>query len=1601
MSTASGNIHPEGEEGRALDQEKREHTMPDGTTVALPTMIRHRSNIFAAGPMEEAEEDGWMSEDEDRDDSDHVPEHPKMTQIASGDGKEEAFKKATEFLKNNGLVLKRVRTKLEEERSGETTLQQTQPEGQVGRTAQQKAELKGTNTCVNDAMLRGSTSLKGTSVVTTGSAKKVKSHAGKKESQHQTLGAGASSGDASASSVVVIKKKRKETKIKDRLGDGRVGGGHFGARKENAEDTKTAEKQKARPRGMRNNKSPSRAREIANRLSRRQKVSRYQPWCFEHKKSESWPCTCNGMRVAVKNPPESNFGEGIMASELYEIEDGLAVVDVYFPKNDHLKLRKKSDADHHRLLDEDNIKHVVRRRSFLLERVPWHRIQLFEKLKIPLCKRRSTIKGRCYSEMLHNLFKAYKDRPCIGSKPDEMGVLPDEKLPHDLAEANSSSLANRFIWTTFQDSYHRALGCASVLASLGVKPGNFVGTCGENSKAYIEAQFGILLGNYVTVPLSTSLSDENTLHIISEAKISAAFVSQKYMKRYQQLFAELKKRDGQEIKLLLLTEETVGGWEKEFLPDIEEEEKKAEARRRQIRRRKREKKKGEKTPIGSKAAGDGISQTMKEKERSADDSNFADNDDDDIDRIEEDDIPDNSSPRIILYTSGSTGRPKGAIMSDSTLSKEVSGSLFKVEWNGSEVGIYDSPAAVSSSLYNMMAYLMNGGRVAVFADLTETFDVCEQIGPSSLGMVPQKWNVLFKRYQTRLVVGEKKEDLDKEFGKILGWRVTYLNCGGATPIPAVQDWLKKTYPKCKVTENYAATECGGITNSMEGDVGKIKEGVEVRLEDWGEYKTTDKPYPRGEICVRSDLRANGYLNRPDLTAQAWDKDGFYHTGDIGEMIDSTHIRIVDRKKNIFKLSTGEWVSPENVEKVFLEIEDIQQIFIHGTSRHSKVVALIVPAVKDVANDEAKEKKGTEFDEMKLRSKFQVLLKQSSKGTHLKHTEVPTAIGIVHTPFTLENQLLTQSGKLCRWKIRKEHKVLIESLLDEVLKEDERQANEQTERLGEVIKRAVEGKIQKGDESAWDEFQWNSSSVGLLQGMIRAIFKVKVPIAALGASLESLTDVATLVRRATAGESLEESPIDWKSEAMLPEEIRKLSQAGPVDEKHAPEAATILVTGVTGFLGTTLLNQLLMNIEKKDAIERIYCLARPKKNRKAASRVRNGLLKRGYGTEAFDSAIVSGKLMVMNGDLGQPKLGLMKSDYSILTRTVSRIIHAGSLVNHLWGYRQLKPANVLAVNEILKIALDPSGPIAEVHYVSTISVINSGDEKTVSPVRSLDSLGGYAQSKWVAEARIRAASAGGRIKCVIHRPGLIGPDTQNGSANTTDWLIRFISGVIIIGGYRILGDSKSHMIEITPVDHAAATILEVTRPKTLNAAVQRFTEYGKVHADVVCPVVHIPITKVTSTKILMEIISQSPELMGRRVRVLPLGEWMTTLSELPRNNPLFPFKESFLHGLGSVPAHEHKITNSILTEANNALSSRLSLNEPTAYEKSELDKMVRYVMAANKLTADRPLLMRTQSVQKSQGEELIHMTLPKMLAGLARSKSVDPAEAWKTQFLFGE
>ena len=98
----------------------------------------------------------------------------------------------------------------------------------------------------------------------------------------------------------------------------------------------------------------------------------------------------------------------------------------------------------------------------------------------------------------------------------------------------------------------------------------------------------------------------------------------------------------------------------------------------------------------------------------------------------------------------------------------------------------------------------------------------------------------------------------------------------------------------------------------------------------------------GEVCIRGDNIMIGYYKNKEKTAEAIDKEGWLHTGDIGVWDQNGTLIIIDRKKHIYKLSQGEYIAPEKIELNYAKHPLISQIFISGNSLQSYNVAIIVP-----------------------------------------------------------------------------------------------------------------------------------------------------------------------------------------------------------------------------------------------------------------------------------------------------------------------------------------------------------------------------------------------------------------------------------------------------------------------------------------------------------------------------------------------------------------------------------------------------------------------------------------------------------------------------------
>ncbi len=98
---------------------------------------------------------------------------------------------------------------------------------------------------------------------------------------------------------------------------------------------------------------------------------------------------------------------------------------------------------------------------------------------------------------------------------------------------------------------------------------------------------------------------------------------------------------------------------------------------------------------------------------------------------------------------------------------------------------------------------------------------------------------------------------------------------------------------------------------------------------------------RGEVCLRGPCVFQGYYKRDDLTKEALDSDGWLHSGDIGAFNPNGTLRIIDRKKNLLKLAQGEYIAVEKVEQIIQKADLAQQVFVHGDSTETSIVAVVV------------------------------------------------------------------------------------------------------------------------------------------------------------------------------------------------------------------------------------------------------------------------------------------------------------------------------------------------------------------------------------------------------------------------------------------------------------------------------------------------------------------------------------------------------------------------------------------------------------------------------------------------------------------------------------
>uniref|UniRef100_A0A8C1Z969 Long-chain-fatty-acid--CoA ligase n=1 Tax=Cyprinus carpio TaxID=7962 RepID=A0A8C1Z969_CYPCA len=425
---------------------------------------------------------------------------------------------------------------------------------------------------------------------------------------------------------------------------------------------------------------------------------------------------------------------------------------------------------------------------------------------------------------------------------------------------------------------------------------------------------------------------------------------------------------------------------------------------------------------------------------------------------------------IVCFTSGTTGDPKGAMLTHENVVADAAGVVKTFESVfvpvPSDVSISFLPLAhmfervVQTVLYSV------GGRVGFFqGDIRLLPDDMKALKPTVFPVVPRLLNRVydkvhsgaqtpFKKWLLNFAIEKKRAEVKQGiirndsiwdkliFHKVqesLGGRVRVMVTGAAPISPTVLTFLRASLG-CQVRNEemgaYGQTECTAACSfTIPGDWHTGHVGVPVPcnivklvdVEEMNYFASNGE----GEVCVKGKNVFCGYLNDPEKTAEALDKDGWLHTGDIGKWLPSGVLKIIDRKKNIFKLAQGEYIAPEKIENVYIRSAPVAQVFVHGDSLQSSLVAIVVPDLEVLPGFAEKLGVKGSLEELcknqEIKKAIISDLNKLGREAGLKSFEQVKDLYLHPDMFTIENGLLTPTLKAKRADLTKFFKVQIESL----------------------------------------------------------------------------------------------------------------------------------------------------------------------------------------------------------------------------------------------------------------------------------------------------------------------------------------------------------------------------------------------------------------------------------------------------------------------------------------------------------------------------------------------------------------------------------------------
>lgn len=783
----------------------------------------------------------------------------------------------------------------------------------------------------------------------------------------------------------------------------------------------------------------------------------------------------------------------------------------------------------------------------------------------------------------------------------------------------------------------------------------------------------------------------------------------------------------------------------------------------------------------------------------------------------------------IYYTSGSTGTPKGAMYLESHTR-----AFWAMASDRPQVILHYQPMNHTFGMSWVCMVLASGGHIYFTArsDLSTLLVDMTMARPTNIALVPRVCELIHQR-----ATADKRAGAEHDFAalreSLLGGRVKAATTGSAPLASELKHFIEQVlgFP---LLDGYGTTETGMI--ALDGVI-QSPPVTAFRLLDVPQlgYFSTDKPFPRGELAVRSKRLISGYFGRDDLNATLVDAEGFYHTGDIMEEVAPGTIRYLDRRNNVLKLAQGEFVAIAKLEALFAAGSPaIRQIYLYGNSARAFLLGVVV------LNQEALP---VGLDDDHIRMHVMNAIRETGTAMGLAAYEIPRDVIIEQEPFSIANGLLAGVGKYLRpalnaryqGKLEAHYARIAQVQVDELANLRENAAILPIEQV--VMRGAVSvlglGAPSHNPRGSFAELGGDSLSAISFSLLLEELYDVPVEVGEIlnpaGSFARLAENIATA--RSSGGEPRasflsvhgQDGKVlrasDLTIDRFLASEV--LASADQLEPVVSGEPDTVVLTGANGFLGRFLCLELLEKLAKTGG--QLVCICRGHDDADAARRLRQGFDSGDAELLARFDELAEGRLEVLAGDLAQSRLGLNTETWSTLSQTADLIVHPAALVNHRMSYRQLFQPNVCGTAEIIALALTGRRkPIVNVSTIAAASafdgaVINEdADIRTAIPEWSIgDEEGyaeGYAASKWAAEVLLRDAAERFGIPVVTFRSNMILAHRHYcGQINATDIFTRLLISLALTGiapaSFYSGASSRAHY-EGLPVDFIARAIISI-------------------------------------------------------------------------------------------------------------------------------------------------------------------------------------------------